>query len=254
MHGAEAMRSVPTRQKVVPASQTVTLASGRLSEVASVLGSRSMQLDVHVVSFSANPDPGIEVSAGLAEGDRLLRQDGCQEPGTGALEEPVKGFKELWTTAVSASATGILAGDVRFLEGTSSGAVCRWLIFGGGRNGYLDSSCGNRHAAVETFYTRRSFVVAATSRSWEWRPYEPAVIFFARDSAMHGKRLLSHARGEVGSSGSGLGVQSGDDREPWNNKLEVLNVGSLTVPGNQVSTVAIQSSGDIVYGSSVREN
>ncbi|KAJ4970430.1 hypothetical protein NE237_003529 [Protea cynaroides] len=78
------MRSGPTRQKVVLASQTATIAASGSSEVSAVLRSRPMQLDVHAVKSSANPDPGIRVSVGLADPVARLSSGG-QEPGIGNL-------------------------------------------------------------------------------------------------------------------------------------------------------------------------
>ncbi|KAJ4980468.1 hypothetical protein NE237_031305 [Protea cynaroides] len=68
MHGAKSMRSGPTRQKVVPASQTATIVAGGSLESTVVLGSRLMQLDVHVVRvFARLADPVARFSSGGQE-------------------------------------------------------------------------------------------------------------------------------------------------------------------------------------------
>ncbi|KAJ4980979.1 hypothetical protein NE237_031816 [Protea cynaroides] len=68
MHGAKAMRFGPTRQKVVPASQTAMIVAGGSLESTVVLGSRLMQLDVHAVRvFARLADPVARFSSGGQE-------------------------------------------------------------------------------------------------------------------------------------------------------------------------------------------
>ncbi|KAJ4969940.1 hypothetical protein NE237_003039 [Protea cynaroides] len=61
-------------------------------------------------------------------------------------------------------------------------------------------------------------------------------------SVMHSKELISHAGGEVGSSGSELRGRSGGDRKPWNSQLMVpmliflASVSSVVDGGKQVAT------------------
>ncbi|KAJ4971234.1 hypothetical protein NE237_004333 [Protea cynaroides] len=71
----------------------------------------------------------------------------------------------------------------------------------------------------------------------KWQGYR-----LVRLSMVHGKELVSHARGEVGSRGSELSGQSGDDRKPWNSQLMVpmliflASVLSVVDDGKQLAT------------------